>query len=160
MVFVGLVATAGGWSYARKGSNFRQASVLIDQASLPHCSLCYISLRWLRWQLTDATAVICHAVQDAAGWLQGKQDQQDHQQQQPTVQHPRHARVNLLKATVQDVLAQLQDSSSGGGSGYDVHVDDLLPDLLVFLPGTDLHDHPLVEQGVLILQVRIDKCKA
>ena len=30
--------------------------------------------------------------------------------------------------------------------------DGLLPDLLVFPPGTDLHDHPLVEAGALILQ--------
>lgn len=107
------------------------------------------------------TAAVGLVVQDAAGWLQAQHNQQqDQPQQQAAVQHPRHARVNLLKAAVQDVLAQLQDSSSSGGSsGFDVHIDDLLPDLLVFPPGTDLHDHPLVEQGVLILQVRIGKCK-
>ena len=32
-------------------------------------------------------------------------------------------------------------------------LDTLLPDLLKLPPGTDLHDHPLVEEGVLILQV-------
>ena len=31
--------------------------------------------------------------------------------------------------------------------------DELLPDLLVFPPQTDLHSHPLVESGSLILQV-------
>jgi putative methyltransferase len=34
-----------------------------------------------------------------------------------------------------------------------LQVDDLLPDLLVFPPGTDLHDHPMVAAGELILQV-------
>lgn len=101
--------------------------------------------------------------QDAAGWLQATAQQQQPQSapQQPTVQHPRHARVNTLKADVQQVLQQLRgagstgkhNSSAGVHGGYDVHVDELLPDLLVFPPGTDLHDHPLVEQGVLILQV-------
>ena len=31
-------------------------------------------------------------------------------------------------------------------------VDSLLPDLLVFPPGTDLHDHPLVASSTLVLQ--------
>jgi putative methyltransferase len=107
--------------------------------------------------------------QDAAGWLQATAQQQQPQslQQQPTVPHPRHARINTLKADVQQVLQQLRgagstgkhsssgstNSSAGAGGGYDVYVDGLLPDLLVFPPGTDLHDHPLVEQGELILQV-------
>lgn len=123
--------------------------------------------------------------QDAAGWLQHNQQQQQgqgsDQQQQPVVvvQHPRYARVNTLKASMQEVLAQLQaepssqaaaaggnnadntnntnksssSRQSGGGYADVVAVDGLLPDLLVFPPGTDLHDHPLVEEGVLILQV-------
>lgn len=107
----------------------------------------------------------CLTLQDAAAWLEvSQQQQQQSQQLQPTVQHPRHARVNLLKASVKQVLTQLQGGSSGGdGSGssssgkrgFDVHVDELLPDLLVFPPGTDLHDHPLVTEGVLMLQVRV-----
>jgi hypothetical protein len=103
----------------------------------------------------------CAHLQDAAAWLQVTQQQQQHsQQQQPTVQHPRHARVNLLKASLEQVLAQLQGSSGAGScssdkGGFDVHADELLPDLLVFPPGTDLHDHPLVTEGVLILQVRV-----
>ena len=32
-------------------------------------------------------------------------------------------------------------------------MDELLPDVLVFAAGTDLHDHPLVTDGRLILQV-------
>ena len=42
--------------------------------------------------------------------------------------------------------------------GAVVTVDALLPDLLNFPPGTDLHDHPLVESGALILQVQIYRC--
>lgn len=32
-------------------------------------------------------------------------------------------------------------------------MDELLPDVLVFPAGTDLHDHHMVQAGVLILQV-------
>ena len=35
----------------------------------------------------------------------------------------------------------------------DVHVDTLLPDVIHFPAGTDLHDHPLVQKSCLILQV-------
>ncbi len=69
-------------------------------------------------------------------------------EQQPATPHPRTARVNTLKTTVAAALQQLQQE------GYErVHVDELLPDLLVLAPGTDLHDHSLVKQGALILQV-------
>lgn len=37
--------------------------------------------------------------------------------------------------------------------GKPVEVDPLLPDVLVFPPRADLHDHPLVQNGSLILQV-------
>ncbi len=36
-----------------------------------------------------------------------------------------------------------------------VRPDPHLSDLLALPPGTDLHDHPLVEQGVVVLQVRV-----
>lgn len=36
--------------------------------------------------------------------------------------------------------------------GQQVTVDDLLPDVLLFPPATDLHDHPLVKSSCLILQ--------
>ncbi len=32
--------------------------------------------------------------------------------------------------------------------------DELLPDVLLFPPATDMHDHPLVKNSCLILQVR------
>jgi putative methyltransferase len=94
-------------------------------------------------------------VQDVAAWLTAhqQQQQQQSQQQQPMVQHPRFARVNTLKASVQQVLAQLRNSNGSSSRFEGVKVDDLLPDLLVFPAGTDLHDHPLVTEGVLILQV-------
>lgn len=34
-------------------------------------------------------------------------------------------------------------------------MDDLVPDLLLLPPGTDLHDHQLVKDGSVLLQVRI-----
>ena len=34
-----------------------------------------------------------------------------------------------------------------------VHVDTLLPDVIHFPANTDLHDHPLVQNSCLILQV-------
>ncbi|PNX75890.1 methyltransferase NSUN5-like protein, partial [Trifolium pratense] len=34
----------------------------------------------------------------------------------------------------------------------EVQKDDLLPDLLILPPGTDLHDHPLVKNGSIFLQ--------
>ena len=34
-----------------------------------------------------------------------------------------------------------------------MEVDRLLPDVLAFPEGTDLHDHPLVKDGRLVLQV-------
>jgi hypothetical protein len=125
-------------------------------------------------------------VKDAAAWLAAQQQPQQQQQQQ-SVPHPRFARVNTLKASVQEVLQQLapqaasskqqlqqqqqQDSPAEAAAGTakqkrkcggapthqaaaaaEPVIDPLLPDVLVFPPGTDLHDHPLVQQGVLILQ--------
>lgn len=40
-----------------------------------------------------------------------------------------------------------------GIQGQKVTVDELLPDVLFFPAGSDLHDHPLVTDGSLILQV-------
>lgn len=136
----------------------------------------------LQQQLQSALQTLLQqaAVPDAAAWLSMQQQQhqstgQQQQQQQQTVQHPRFARVNTLKASVAEVLNQIQQqlgaSAATSGAGRKrskqchteqaavtepeqqlVHIDDLLPDVLVFPPGTDLHDHPLVQQGVLILQ--------
>ena len=33
--------------------------------------------------------------------------------------------------------------------------DDMVPDLLILPPGSDLHDHPLVADGSIFLQVSI-----
>lgn len=37
--------------------------------------------------------------------------------------------------------------------GEKASVDELLPDVLLFPAGSDLHDHPLVINGSLVLQV-------
>jgi hypothetical protein len=44
--------------------------------------------------------------------------------------------------------------------GREVQQDALLDDVLLFPPGTDLHEHPLVKDACLILQVRSCSCSA
>jgi len=67
----------------------------------------------------------------------------------PSRRLPRYGRVNLLAAdtTVPSVLQALHDSGH-----TDFVLDDTLPDVLVGPVGTDLHDHPTVVSGQLILQ--------
>ena len=68
---------------------------------------------------------------------------------------PRSARVNLLRWSVTDALAWLAKPPTGAGVGaLAARVDPVLPDVLVFAPGTDLHAHPLVDDGRLVLQSR------
>ncbi|WJX41587.1 Putative 28S rRNA (cytosine-C(5))-methyltransferase [Trifolium repens] len=63
----------------------------------------------------------------------------------PDVSVPRNVRVNTLKLDVDSALVELRKE-------YSVQKDDLLPDLLILPPGTDLHDHPLVKNGSIFLQ--------
>ncbi|KAK1297863.1 hypothetical protein QJS10_CPB14g01026 [Acorus calamus] len=63
----------------------------------------------------------------------------------PNVSKPRYVRVNTLKLDVELALQQLKEA-------YKVKKDDMVPDLLVLPPGTDLHNHPLVMNGSLFLQ--------
>lgn len=69
---------------------------------------------------------------------------------------PRTARVNLLKISVAEALAWLRSPPLSHQKlatlGNKATVDELLPDVLLFPAGTDLHDHPLVTSGSLILQ--------
>ncbi|CAM8961663.1 unnamed protein product [Rhodiola kirilowii] len=58
---------------------------------------------------------------------------------------PRYVRVNTLKLDVESALHELSKQN-------EVQKDDLVPDLLILPPGSDLHDHPLVENGSLVLQ--------
>lgn len=57
---------------------------------------------------------------------------------------PRYVRVNTLKCTREEALAGLQRQQAVE--------DDHVADLLVLPPGTDLHKHPLVLSGGLVLQ--------
>eukprot|EP00897_Mesotaenium_endlicherianum_P009684 jgi/Mesen1/8744/ME000052S08166 len=61
---------------------------------------------------------------------------------------PRYARVNTLKMTVHAALQELQSAAATS----QVVQDDLVPELLVLPPGSDLHAHPLVRGGQLVLQ--------
>ncbi|KAK1312141.1 hypothetical protein QJS10_CPA07g00713 [Acorus calamus] len=63
----------------------------------------------------------------------------------PNVSKPRYVRVNTLKLDVELALQQLK-------AAYKVKKDDMVPDLFVLPPGTDLHNHPLVMNGSLFLQ--------
>lgn len=61
---------------------------------------------------------------------------------------PRTGRVNTLKLSLQEALLHLGTALSSKAVSVDPH----LPDVLIFPPNTDLHDHPLVTSGSLILQ--------
>ncbi|OQU84637.1 hypothetical protein SORBI_3004G092600 [Sorghum bicolor] len=65
---------------------------------------------------------------------------------------PRFLRVNTLKITTESVIEELNKI-------HMVDKDDMIPDMLVLPPGTDLHNHPLVTDGKVFLQV-IDACAA
>ena len=61
--------------------------------------------------------------------------------------HSRHARVNLLKTDLETCELELRKR------GFENHERDAhVSDVLVFPPGTDLHDHAMVKDGRLILQ--------
>ncbi|KAK2980111.1 hypothetical protein RJ640_019534 [Escallonia rubra] len=63
----------------------------------------------------------------------------------PDVSKPRYVRVNTLKLDLKSALHEL-------GKQNKVHMDDMVPDVLVLPPGTDLHNHPLVTNGSIFLQ--------
>ncbi|RDY13082.1 putative 28S rRNA (cytosine-C(5))-methyltransferase [Mucuna pruriens] len=63
----------------------------------------------------------------------------------PDVSVPRYVRVNTLKLDVDSALLELQKQ-------YSVQKDNLLPELLILPPRTDLHDHPLVKNGSIFMQ--------
>ncbi|KAK4795686.1 hypothetical protein SAY86_028012 [Trapa natans] len=67
--------------------------------------------------------------------------------QTPDVLKPRYVRVNTLKLDVESAILQL-------GKHAKVQKDGLVPDLLMLPPNTDLHDHPLIMNGSVFMQVR------
>ncbi|XP_054465460.1 probable 28S rRNA (cytosine-C(5))-methyltransferase [Anoplopoma fimbria] len=84
-------------------------------------------------------------------------------QQQVGLRLPRYVRVNTLKTTVEDAVDYLKRdgfSYLGQASGLedltlrkkDFVLDLHLPELLVFSPKTDFHDHFLYKAGHFILQ--------
>ena len=64
---------------------------------------------------------------------------------------PRCVRVNTLRLTVSEAVAQLRGSLP---AGLAITPDALLPDVLLLPAGTDLHAHHLVTTGALVLQTR------
>ncbi|CAN6277981.1 unnamed protein product [Urochloa humidicola] len=58
---------------------------------------------------------------------------------------PRFLRVNTLKTSTESVVEELSKI-------HMVNNDDMVPDMLVLPPGTDLHSHPLVTNGKVFLQ--------
>eukprot|EP00268_Persea_americana_P003854 TRINITY_DN11179_c0_g1_i5.p1 TRINITY_DN11179_c0_g1~~TRINITY_DN11179_c0_g1_i5.p1 ORF type:complete len:306 (+),score=59.70 TRINITY_DN11179_c0_g1_i5:171-1088(+) len=61
------------------------------------------------------------------------------------VSRPRYVRVNTLKMDIDQASEEL-------GKVCKVTKDDVVPDLLVLPSGTDLHDHPLVINGDVLMQ--------
>ncbi|XP_076930246.1 25S rRNA (cytosine-C(5))-methyltransferase NSUN5-like [Bidens hawaiensis] len=61
------------------------------------------------------------------------------------VKKPRYVRVNTLKLDVETAMFEL-------GKENEVLKDDLIPDLRVLPPGTDLSNHPLVTDGSVFMQ--------
>ncbi|XP_071742057.1 25S rRNA (cytosine-C(5))-methyltransferase NSUN5-like isoform X2 [Rutidosis leptorrhynchoides] len=61
------------------------------------------------------------------------------------VKKPRYVRVNTLKMDVETAVFEL-------GKENVVQKDDLIPELLVLPPGTDLHNHSLVTNGSVFMQ--------
>jgi putative methyltransferase len=83
---------------------------------------------------------------------------------------PRYARVNLLKTTLDDAISTFADEGwqwvgELSVSDFQGQVnalgedqfgrDALLSDLLIFPPGTELHEHPLTLSGKVVLQDRV-----
>ncbi len=80
------------------------------------------------------------------------------------VQMPRYVRVNTLKISVPDAITKLQAGGLEIASIPEVFamqrngpkkafaIDNTLNDVLVFPPGTDLHDHPMVISSELRMQ--------
>ncbi|KAL5207449.1 hypothetical protein ABZP36_031884 [Zizania latifolia] len=58
---------------------------------------------------------------------------------------PRFLRVNTLRTTTESVIEELNKT-------HTVEKDDMVPDMLVLPPGTDLHNHHLVKDGKVFLQ--------
>lgn len=61
---------------------------------------------------------------------------------------PRYARVNTIMASVSEVFAALKKEFK------DILIDPIVPQLLVFPPGTVLSRHPLYLDGTIVLQDR------
>ncbi|XP_078432148.1 S-adenosyl-L-methionine-dependent methyltransferases superfamily protein [Wolffia australiana] len=66
-------------------------------------------------------------------------------QKNPGLTKPRYVRVNTLKLDVHTAIMELEKD-------FVVNKDEIVPDLLVLPPGTDLHDHSLVKDGSVFLQ--------
>ena len=69
---------------------------------------------------------------------------------------PRCVRINLLKTSQQSGMELLR--SMAGDAAADELQDPLLPDVALLPPGGDHHSHPAVQDGRLVLQVRLCCC--
>ncbi|EEF46107.1 williams-beuren syndrome critical region protein, putative [Ricinus communis] len=63
----------------------------------------------------------------------------------PDVSKPCYVRVNTLKSDVDSALLEL-------GRQFTVQKDDMVPNLFVLPPNSDLHNHPLVLDGSIFVQ--------
>eukprot|EP00112_Aurelia_sp_Birch-Aquarium-sp1_P017743 Seg415.2 transcript_id=Seg415.2/GoldUCD/mRNA.D3Y31 product="putative 28S rRNA" protein_id=Seg415.2/GoldUCD/D3Y31 len=76
-----------------------------------------------------------------------------------TVSLPRYVRVNSLKTSVEEVVTNFEidgwrfiTEKEGDLTEEEFSQDKNIPDILIFSPGTDLHEHPLYKSGHILLQ--------
>lgn len=105
------------------------------------------------WNRTARVNLLKISVTEALAWLRS-----------PPAVHQKWARlVCAFLAACADCAAvctdQVMRSESAKSTDYELQgqqaqVDQMLPDVLLFPAGSDLHDHPLVTNGSLVLQAR------
>jgi len=109
-----------------KGGGAVKRAILAHDAKLKQALASVMALR----NVTDQKALVAEHVRNAPSF-------------------PRFARVNTLKCTVKQALSELRQTD------LDLPVPEVnmhIPQVLKFPCGTDLHDHPMVSSGKLILQ--------
>ena len=112
--------------------------------------------------LKSSEAEVC-AILKTEGYIFEDSSSQHHDVSLTPTGDPQSMRLPQIQTQTQggEQKGNAEDSKrlSVSAEGKVVRFDPHVPSLLVFSPTADLHDHPLVESGKLVLQVR-DVCPA